>query len=74
MTRDTELDTLTRQRQFYAEQAAQAQRLADALLLWTHRLADALFLALVDSGHNGPECSAILRDFREWVSEWEATR
>lgn len=67
-----ELEELARQRQFYAEQYGRAQELADSLDLWAQRLADALFLALVDSGAHGPECSAVMRDYREWVREWEA--
>ncbi|MCE2765102.1 MAG: hypothetical protein LW627_11385 [Ilumatobacteraceae bacterium] len=69
---DHELSELARQRQFYAEKYARAQELADCLDLWTQRLADALFLTLVDSGAHGAECSGVLRDYRDWVREWEA--
>ena len=69
---DLEIATLARQRQFYAEKYARAQELADVLDLWTQRLADALFLTLVDSGAHGAECSGVLRDYRDWVREWEA--
>jgi hypothetical protein len=71
---DHEIDFLTKQRQFYAEQLEKSQRLAAELDVWTQRLADALFLTLVDSGAHGAECSGILRDWREWVIEWEANQ
>lgn len=71
---DRELTELARQRQFYAEQLGRAQELADTLDLWTQRLANALFLTLVDSGAHGAECSGVLRDYREWVTQWEANR
>jgi len=69
---DHEIERLTIQRQFYAEELAKFQRLSDDLDLWTQRLADALFLTLVDSGAHGAECSGVLRDYRDWVREWEA--
>ena len=71
---DHEIDFLTKQRQFYAEELAKANLLAAELDNWTQRLAEALFLTLVDSGAHGAECSGILRDWREWVIEWEAQR
>lgn len=71
---DHEIDFLTKQRQHYAEQLDKAQRLAADLDAWTQRLADALFLTLVDSGAHGAETSGVLRDWREWVTEWEANQ
>jgi hypothetical protein len=71
---DHEIERLTIQRQFYAEELAKFQRLSDDLDLWTQRLADALFLTLVDSGAHGAECSGVLRDYRDWVREWEARK
>lgn len=69
---DREIEHLTKQRQFYAEELAKFQRLADDLDQWTQRLSSALFLTLVDSGAHGAECSGVLSDYREWVREWEA--
>lgn len=71
---DREIHELTSQRQFYAEKYGRAQELADSLDLWAQRLADALFLTLVDSGAHGAECSGVLRDYRDWMREWEASR
>lgn len=71
---DREHAELTRQRLFYAEQAAQAQSLADALDVWAQRLASALFLTLCDRDANYPAASSVLREYREWAIEWESKR
>lgn len=71
---DHEHAELTRQRQFYAEQAHHAQTLADTLDTWAQRLASALFLVLCDRDANYPAASSVLREYREWIVEWEAKR
>lgn len=71
---DREHTELVRQRQFYAEQAATFQALADSLDSWCQKLASALFLTLVDSPENGAAASSTLRDYREWIIEREARR
>lgn len=61
------------------DRAVARARLADAedrvsdLTLWANRLADVLFLTLVDGENNGPHAAATLADFRDYLRE-EASR